>query len=277
LEQQVCSIIDEFKTPIHEKITIFHLITHTSGLGSEAAHMEPYPRQFWREDRNRENWIKIDLQGPLETPVGTAWSYCNRGFQFLAEIIARISGKPYHEYIHTHILEPLGMTRTFFVVPDDLKDQVCVVTEWDKQQVFRKPDEKIVTSSWAGAGGLYSTPHDLWKFAQMMLNKGTFNNQRILGRISVEAMTRYHLHDIPAPYHWGKYIKAKPYGLGCLVAPEGLLHSPGTFGHDGAAWSSMVIDPVEEFICIYMQPCDYDTFESQMMIGGKTLAWGGLL
>jgi CubicO group peptidase (beta-lactamase class C family) len=111
----------------------------------------------------------------------------------------------------------------------------------------------------------------------MLLNKGTVNGQRMLGRKTVEAMTRNQLHNIPAPYHWGNHLPIKPYGLGCLVVPEGFLQSPGTFGHEGAGWSGLLIDPQEEFTLAYMQPCGFDGFTHRTMIGVKTLAWGGLL
>ncbi len=274
LEQPVCTILPEFQTKMHEGIAIAHLLTHTSGLPADpGAHTEPYPRAWRSPDLTKENWIKWALQGPLQYPTGTTWNYCSKGFWFLGEIIARTSGMAYTEYIQRNILDPLGMTRSFFLVPKELRDQVGIVNEFDQKELHEEPTEDF-SPSWCAGGGLSSTPYDLWKFAQMLLNKGTFNGQRLLGRKTVEAMTRNQLDRVPA-YTWGSNIKAKPFGLGIEVNREPLT-SPGTFGHEGARWSGMFIDPVEEMICIYFQPTVFDFWHARYMTGARAIAWSGI-
>jgi CubicO group peptidase (beta-lactamase class C family) len=276
LDQPVSSIIKEFDTAIHGGILIHHLLTHTSGMSADpGACTEPYPRPFWNEELNRDNWIKWALQGPLQYPVGRVWNYCTRGFMLLGEIIARVSGMEYAEYIQQHILDPLGMTRSFFLIPDELKDQVCIVNEWDQKELAETYDLAKVTSSWAAGGGLTSTPYDLWKFAQMLLNKGEFEGQRILGRKTMEAMTRNHLYQTPE-YNWGHDIRDKQFGLGIEIDKDPLITSPGTLSHEGARWSSLFIDPVEELISLYFQPTEYDFWEHRVMNGARGIVWGGL-
>jgi CubicO group peptidase (beta-lactamase class C family) len=263
LDQPVSMILPELKNPTHDKIQIFHLLTHTSGLSADPAAMaEPYPREFWGQDLTPSNWIPFVLQGPLQAPVGAEWNYCSRGFMLLGEIIARVSQMPYDQYMVKHILEPLGMTHSYFLVPPDMEDQVCIVTAWDKEQLVL-PRRGPVSSSWAAAGGLYSTPCDLWKWGQMILNKGHFQGKRLLGRKIVEAMTRNQLVNVSS-HNWGVYVKVKPFGLGVEIDKDAIF-SPGTITHEGFGWTSLMIDPSEQLVCMFMMPSKADWWETQPM------------
>lgn len=272
LEQPVSMILDEFKNPVHERITVFHLLTHTSGLAADpGAHGEPYPRQFWKNDLTATDWIPFVLRGPLQFPVGEVWNYCSQGFMILGEIIARVSGMTYGEYMHRHILDPLDMSHSFFDVPDHYRQQVCIVTEEDLARLDWPRQESFV-SSWVACGDLYTTLHDMWKFGQMLLNKGEFQGKRILGPKMVEAMTRNHLHNVPA-YNWGVHIKAKPFGLGFEVDKEAIF-SPGTLTHEGYGWTSFLVDPAEELICVFMMPSKKDWWQVRPMMARAVVVAG---
>lgn len=166
-------------------------------------------------------------------------------------------------YMHQHIFEPLGMMRTFFDVPDEYRHSVCMITEMDAESL-NYPREQPFVSSWAAGGGIYSTLIDLWKFGQMMLNKGTFDGQHILSRKSVEAMIRNHLHSVPT-YNWGIPIKAKPFGLGWEIDKDPTF-SPGTISHEGFGWTSLFVDPQEELVYVCMTPTKNDWWIAKPMV-----------
>jgi CubicO group peptidase (beta-lactamase class C family) len=274
LEQPVSMILDEFNTPLHQKISVFHLLTHTSGLASDpGSHAEPYPRASWEQGLDKTNWIPFVLKGPLQFPVGEVWNYCSHGFMILGEIIARVSGMTYAQYMQEYVLEPLEMTHSFFDIPDAHRENVCIVTDDDKESLDR-PRQPGFVSSWVACGDLYSTPYDLWKFGQMLLNKGNFRGKRILGRKMVEAMTRNHLHGIPA-YNWGVHIKEKPFGLGCEVDKEPIF-SPGTITHEGYGWTSFLADPIEQLVCVFVTPGKVDWWEAKPMCA-RSIVLAGIL
>jgi CubicO group peptidase (beta-lactamase class C family) len=264
LEQPLSTFMPEFANPMHEKITVFHLMTHTSGLPADpGAHVEPYPRPFWSDEINETNWVSFMLRGPIQYPVGEVYNYCTAGFMLLGEVVARISGVSYTEYMHQRIFEPLGMMRTFFDVPDKYRQSVCLVTEMDVESLDF-PRERSFVGSWAAGGGIYSTLIDIWKFGQMMLNKGTYNGQRILSRKSVEAMIRNHLHAVPT-YNWGIPVKAKPFGLGWEIDKDPTF-SPGTISHEGFGWTSLFVDPQEELVYVCMTPTKNDWWVAKPMV-----------
>ena len=98
----------------------------------------------------------------------------------------------------------------------------------------------------SGGGGLVSTATDYLRFAQMLLNGGTFNRTRLLGRKTVELMTTNHLDGDFAP-GWG-------FGLGVQVCTDvartQTLGSEGTFGWSGMANTYFLIDPEEDLIAM---------------------------
>ena len=274
LEQPISSILPEFQNQVHEKITLLHLLTHTSGLRADpGAHAEPYPRPFWEDTLTSENWISFILRDPLQFPVGEVWNYCSHGFMILGEIIARVSGIPYTEYLQQHILEPLGMTRSFFDVPDQYRSNVCLVNNADVKELDF-PRQVNFVESWVACGSLYSTLHDVWKFGQMILNKGTFQHHFILSRKMIDVMTRNHLHNIPA-YNWGAKIKSKHYGIGWEIDKEPIF-SPGTLSHEGFGWTSLFIDPQEELVYVSMTPTKTDWWTAKPMIA-RALALSALV
>ena len=91
-----------------KEITIRHLLTHTSGLVREAPGFDPLKVQ------KDADLIKTAYPVPLNFAPGQKWEYCNLGYFALAEIISRVSGKPWSEFLDERVFKPAGMgvTRT---------------------------------------------------------------------------------------------------------------------------------------------------------------------
>jgi CubicO group peptidase (beta-lactamase class C family) len=155
-----------------------------------------------------------------------------------------LSGMPYEKFVDTRILQPLGMKDTFYFPPDDKKSRIAMV--------YMEDHGKLVLAREKAQGGdpalyrqnakypgpelaLFSTAADLFRFYQMLANKGTFGGKRIVSQQSVEAM----LHDY-TPDHSG-------YGLtlNVMEGPRTQLNlvSQGTFGHGGAFATGGWVDP----------------------------------
>ena len=270
LEQPVASIIEEFDTPIHRSILILHLLTHTSGICPDPGYYcEPYPRDGWGSG-NDANWIKNVLKGPLACTVGEAWIYSSAGFTILGEIVSRITGVPYEEYVMQRILAPLDMHRSFFSIPRALLDQVCAVNEWEHKKLREEDQPNRPPMS---AGGLSSTLPNLFRLGQMLLNKGTLDGKRAISRKAVEAMTRNQLCGVPA-FYWGAGFKSYAYGLGLHLAISDLL-SPGVFNHEGYGRSCLYVDPAEQFMAIYFVPSVYEWLP-EVTINPRGIIWSGL-
>jgi D-alanyl-D-alanine carboxypeptidase len=145
-----------------EKITVHHLLNHTSGIPSYTG----LPGFFAKESmirRSPAEIVKLTQDKPLEFEPGAKFAYNNTGYVLLGHIIERISGVSYEEYVRKNLLEPLG-----------LKDSGY---DWNTAVIARRasgytPDGKqapyLDMSLPHAAGSLYSTVDDLAKWAEAL-------------------------------------------------------------------------------------------------------------
>ena len=94
-----------------ESVTIRRLLSHESGLRSEP------PGTDWSIPRFEGDVARtLAHAGEIGTvvPPNRQWKYSNLGYQLLGEIVARVSGSPYTDYVSEKILQPLGMSATSF-------------------------------------------------------------------------------------------------------------------------------------------------------------------
>ncbi|AOZ94422.1 serine hydrolase domain-containing protein [Paenibacillus crassostreae] len=277
LRQPVAEWIAEFNNSTYNKVQIWNLLTHTSGIQADPNYyLEPYPMGWWdiifafmpeledkdnvdveELERQRQTvWIRAVLSGkPLSQP-GEEWSYSSAGFAILGEIIARASGKTYEQYVMDEIVHPLGLTRTFFQVPENLHPEVCVIDDHNIERLNRQPQKYHPPSS---GGGLYSTIHDVFRFGQMMLNGGILDGVRILSRKSIEKMTQntFDNNQISA-YCWGANIPKMDYGIGASITGRGEWIPEGSYGHEGAGRCKLIIDPTHQSVAVFFVPSNVD-------------------
>ncbi len=275
LDQPVAQIIKEFDTHMHGKINILHLLTHTSGLRPDpGAFFEPYPLDWgWIDSKD---WIRQVLGDFLLLKPGKEWRYSSSGFTILAEIVSRVSGIPFEKYVIEKITTPLGMKDTFFDIPDELMDRVSFAAEFEKEWC----EKSKTRPEWAaprGGGGIYSTLEDLQKLGQMLINKGTLNGVRILSRKTVESMTRNQIKGV-LNYCWEADGSEMEYGLGMNVYSNNTFLSPGSFSHEGAGLCGLYMDPVENFVFVYMCPLKEGVdWEAEAVINLRNIVWSGIV
>ena len=102
-------------------ITPRHLLTHTSGI---ADYLEIDVPSSQQQDTALETFLlgQFGNIGYLMAPAGSFWNYSNPGFYLAGYVAEKASGQPYRDYMREHVLEPLGMTRTFHLADEVLAD-----------------------------------------------------------------------------------------------------------------------------------------------------------
>ncbi len=142
-----------------DSVRIRNLLTHTSGFREV---FNTYPLAGWvGEDYiRREDVIDVVRHQPaLQNPPGSAFNYCNTGFIMLADIIHRVTGKPFAEWMKQNIFEPLGMRHTQVKTE---QGQVIAGSAFGyaptADGAFRQVRD---LGSGGGAGGVYTTVGDL--------------------------------------------------------------------------------------------------------------------
>ena len=254
LGQRVAEIIPEFGVNDKESITIFDLLTHQSGL---------LPDNAIRDYENgREEAIKKICALELQASTGTRFIYSDVNFILLGEIIQRISGKSVHELSKLNIYQPLGMTETGYLPPDELKKRAAPTEQRDDQWIqgeVHDPRAHLL-SGIAGHAGLFSTAQDLAIYAQMMIGGGHYNGTRILAPQTVATMTRGYkilggarstmegVPPNPSVFLRGLgWDKRSGYSIN-----RGELLTDAAFGHGGFTGTVLWIDPELELFVIFL-------------------------
>ncbi len=273
LEMPVKDIIPEFDTPLHARIHIRHLLTHTSGLqGDGGYYNEPFPINTFELSRT-EDWIKnLILAGPLHGEVGKQWAYCTKGFGVLAEIVSRVSGMHYNDYVEERVFKAGGMDRSFVEVPKELWNQTVAVADWEKHALSGAAERKGMPN---GGACCYSTLYDLYLLGQCFLNGGEIKGRRLLSKKAAAEMTRNQLEGIPS-YHWGARLPSYRHGLGWGFFCDGSFVGPRTYNHEGWGWCSLFVDPEEDFVFVMTTGAEID-WNPAVMVYPRCAAFAGIL
>lgn len=240
-QDPVTKYLPEFGIPEFDPatVTIEHLITHTAGIpplptlgysirGNTQRDVAPKP------DEQEKSFPPIDTVEQLLDyiakgdyrmlgPAGTCLSYSNDTYGLLGEIIQRVSGQPYEEYVREHILQPLGMERSTFSLDE--------ITAWEdvtelyyktEDEEFRHSSNWQVAPPFVACGWLKSCAADLIKYVQMHAAEGAFGGQRLLAVDGMKTMhTGLHRYSLLSQYGYGFRIQG--YEGATLVEHSGGL------------------------------------------------------
>lgn len=256
--------------PAKNEITIRQLLSHNAGIPYEHP-LDGRPEfkvPFFNStapDRLEDVINKLARRPLLRDPGRSDASADSTGTGFMyglnTDIIGRLveilSGKPLDVAMRERVLEPLGMTDTYFYLPAEKVSRLVELytkSSLDKpltlhtNEAYRNSSVSGAKTYFSGGAGLISSVEDYAKFCQMLLNGGTFNTKRILGRKTIELMLR---NQIGAAEVWDRKDK---FGLGFMLITENSRYgdqaSPGSYGWGGMYCSEFTIDPKEELILL---------------------------
>ncbi|MGE5672851.1 MAG: serine hydrolase domain-containing protein [Mycobacterium leprae] len=171
LTDPVARHLPHYPKPAADQITIHHLLSHTSGLGS-----------FWNEQwqqakarlRTVADFLPLFQDEPLTYQPGERYQYGNNAFVLLGAIIEAVSGEDYFDYVRDHVYRPAGMVDTdAYPVDEDVPNLAMGYTHIDYRDQFH-PDRlfnillKHVAKG-GPAGGGFSTAPDLLGFAEALM------------------------------------------------------------------------------------------------------------
>lgn len=155
-------------------VTLRHLLTHTSGILREGPAFDPLRVQ------PDSVVIRSAFAAPLEFATGSKYQYCNVCYFTLAEVIARLSGKPWDEYLAERLFRPLGMTSTRATTTTALVPHRARGYTWRDGGYVNAPEFIALRPS----GAFLSTIEDLARWDAALYD------DRVLTRASREAMVQ---------------------------------------------------------------------------------------
>jgi CubicO group peptidase (beta-lactamase class C family) len=254
------------RVPAVRPITVQDLFRHTSGLVYGGRGTTPVHKAFpggstpAAISMTSSEFLDRLSAAPLLYQPGTVWDY-GFGLDVLALIVEQITEQSLGRYLQENVWKPLGMTDTHFVIPADKVARYAkalpIDPETGKPQSLRSLTEP--TKFECGGGCTAGTANDYLRFALMLANKGTYANQRVLSRKTVEYMTANHLgpNVVNRIGETGDPTRADyGFGLGVAVRTQpGIsrtMSSVGTFAWPGASGTNWWVDPREELTVVWM-------------------------
>ena len=263
------SVIDSFDQatgaytgrPARTKVTIRHLLTHTSGLGY--GFTSPIVRDFKARDGEKYQ------AGPLLFEPGTKWIY-GTSVDWIGRLVEKLSGRNLDEYFRDQIFTPLRMFDTFYNVPEAKQPRLVTVHSRENGRadapLTEQPNRaQPPSTTFDGGGGLVSTADDYLRFARMILNGGTLDGARILSADIVALMAKNQIGALGVP----ALKTAEPqfsmdfafiddqrdkWGLGFLITAT---HAPGKRSAGSLSWGGLYntyfwIDPARGIAGVIM-------------------------
>lgn len=233
------------------KLTIRHLLTHTSGLTE-------LPREGAGPVKTLAEAIPHYLKKPVAFRPGSKWVYCQSGINTAARVVEVVSGKTFDAFCDERIFGPLGMKNTTFYPTTEQIARLAQPYSRNKDGALEPAALRMLGGPVSSRermpmanGGLFSTASDYYRFCKMLLDGGRFDGKVLLKPESVRQMTTVQSGDVKTGFTPGN-----GWGLGaCIVRePQGVsaMLSPGTFGHGGAFGTQAWVDPKLQRIYILM-------------------------
>ncbi|QNI31042.1 serine hydrolase [Alloacidobacterium dinghuense] len=165
--------------PAWDKITIYNLLTHTSGIPSFTGFPDYHSSEA--TPTTPEKLVARFRDKPLEFQPGEKWNYSNSGYVLLGYLIEKISGKSYKDFVEENIFKPLGMNDSGY----DSNTAIILHRAYGYSPGTNGPEKAgyIDMSIPFSAGALYSTTHDLLRWEE-----GLFGG-KLLSAVSLKKMT----------------------------------------------------------------------------------------
>ena len=243
------------------EMTIGHLLTHTSGLGSRSS-------ALYRENNVRDRAQSLDAmvskaaRVPLFQDPGTEFRYGIHA-TIIGKLIEVWSGQPFEEYLQQNLLAPLGMTSTLFWAEGNDADRLAQLY---RPEAGELSPYAIETMPWTqrpvlveGGVGLLSSVPDYVRFAQMVLDRGKTpgTEERILSEATAALMYENAVPEAAMPIGDSRYWLGSGWSLGgfnVVLDPSTYAYpvSKGTIWWDGSAGTRFFIDPIEGTVIVIM-------------------------
>ena len=240
LDAPVARYLPDFAVNGKDKITVRHLLLHTSGLIPDNA-ITDYalgPKKAW------ENIFALKPEAGLDE----RFKYSDVNFLVLGKLVETASGQPLNEYVRDEIFLPLGMKETGYLPPRALLPRIAPTEKKGETWItgFVHDPRALALGGVAGHAGLFSTADDLAIYAQTILNGGEWKGKRILSDESVARMTAP--HDVP-----GNNSRTCGWdNRSSYSGNRGDLLSPRAFGHGGFTGTGIWIDPELDLFVIFL-------------------------
>jgi serine-type D-Ala-D-Ala carboxypeptidase len=258
LEAPVQRYIREFTGAGKERVTIRHLLTHSSGM--------PAWRPLYKEAEGPEAALALAISTPLDTAPGIRMVYSDLGAIILGEVVTRASGQPFERFVAERVFEPLGMRETMFRPPEQLRSRIAPteVDPWRQRHLRGEVHDEnaFALGGVSSHAGLFSSAADLVRLARMFLDGGTIEGRRFVATSTIDRFT--------AVQDSALSRRALGWETPNGTNSAGRLMSGRSFGHTGFTGTSFWVDRERGVFVILLSNRVNPTREHRGITGVRT-------
>lgn len=237
LSDPVERFIPEFRGDGRDRVSVKHLLTHTSGLPD----MLPENDELRKRHAPLSEFVAQTCRTPLLFTPGSELRYQSMGILLAAEIVSRISKQPFPSFVREHVFQPLGMKQTSIglggrKISETMQCQVAEPNDWDWNSSYWRN----LGSPW---GGAHSTVGDISLFLEYFHHP----DGRVVKPETASAMISNQTAGLSKRWGLGWMLSNGQFGKGC---------SARTFGHSGSTGTLCWLDPEKDvrFVLLTTKP-----------------------
>ena len=236
LNQKVKEILPSF---YDEFTTIYHLLTHTSGL--------PADLKSYRQCLTKTEFINFIYEIKAESPLNKQVIYSDFGFILLGFIIEHFE-RSIPDYLNEILFKPLNMINTTYHLSPFQKEITAKSENSPTRGLIHgevHDGKAFLLNGESGNAGLFSNTIDLSKFAKMLLNNGNYENQSILKSETVNLLKDVYTKHLNEPRTLGWMSRNKNANQGDYLSDSIIFHT-------GFAGTSFLLDFEKELAIILL-------------------------
>ncbi|HWC24420.1 MAG TPA: serine hydrolase [Flexivirga sp.] len=217
--QEVLTELNLSDPEVTKKVTLRHLLTHTSGIDGDVF------TDTGRGDDCLSRYVELLSDAAQNHPLGMTWSYCNSGFSMIGLMIEKVTGKTWDAAIRERLFTPLGLTRTVTLPEEVLLHGAAVGHVGEGDEPPKVAPISFLPRSVGPAGLITSTVGDVLAFARMHLRGGAAPDGTQVLRPETVALMQEEQAQLP-----DKDTLGDSWGLGWIRFD---WSGHWLFGHDG--------------------------------------------
>lgn len=235
--------------PLYRQITVRQMLNHTSGIPDIDDYHWDKPET---DDASAERYVRGLQDKHLVAEPGEKYSYSNMAYNVLADLIAKVSGQLFEDFIKQQIFTPLKMPNSSMLLADIpaislatpyTSSKELALSDINPTAPLQNPDRNFSAGTvpysrcHAASSTLYSSVEDMARWLAANLNRGVLDNVRILEQQSYQQL-------------WQSYTTTDEIlgidshiGLGWFIGRFNNELTISHLGHDSGYWSNMVLMP----------------------------------
>ncbi len=229
--------------PRYKEITVRQMVSHISGMPDVKDYEWDKPQY---DDGALERYVRSLTDKTLRWDPGTKFAYSNMAFEVLGDLVAKVSGVSFDDYVQAHILKPLAMNSSTLLFKQAGRNLLADGYARGKDGSFSAVAHYPYNRAHTPSSNLHSNVEDMARWMMANLNRGELDGKRILKRSTYDLMWAPVAQTAP-----GQHVGISWF-LGQLEGEKTVTHS----GADDGFGTNLILVPEKKLGIVYMTNCD---------------------